>query len=45
MYTDSIEQLRGTAGVRQVRVRAETALAALAIPSSGGWIMFGKPPS
>jgi hypothetical protein len=28
MYTDSIEQLRGTAGARQVRVRAETALAA-----------------
>jgi hypothetical protein len=27
MYTDSIEQLRGTAGARQVRVRAETALA------------------
>jgi hypothetical protein len=28
MYTDSIEQLRGTAGARQVTVRAETALAA-----------------
>ena len=28
MYTDSVEQLRGTAGARQVRVRAETALAA-----------------
>jgi hypothetical protein len=26
MYTDSIEQLRGSAGARQVRVRAETAL-------------------
>ena len=44
MYTDSIEQLRGTAGARQVRVRAETALAAFT-PSSGGWIMFGKSPS
>jgi hypothetical protein len=32
MYTDSIEQLRGTAGARQVRVRAETALAAFATP-------------
>jgi hypothetical protein len=42
MYTDSIEQLRGTAGARQVRVRAETALAAFTTPSSGGWIMFGK---
>ncbi len=28
MYTDSIEHLRGTAGARQVTVRAETALAA-----------------
>src|SRR5215472_10584745 len=28
MYTDSIEQLRGTAGARQVKVRTETALAA-----------------
>ena len=45
MYTDSIEQLRGTAGARQVRVRAETALAAFTTPSNGGWIMFGKHPS
>ena len=45
MYTDSIEQLRGTAGARQVRVRAETALGAFTTPSSGGWIMFGKQPS
>ncbi len=45
MDTDSIEQLRGTAGARQVRVRAETALAAFTTPSSGGWIMFGKSPS
>ena len=39
MYTDSIEQLRGTAGARQW---AETALAGFTTPSSGGWIMFGK---
>jgi hypothetical protein len=45
MYTDSIEQLRGTAGKRQVKVRAETALAAFTTPPSGGWIMFGKHPS
>lgn len=45
MYTDSIEQLRGTAGPRQVRVRAETALCAFTTPSSGGWIMLGKYPS
>src|SRR5207302_8618560 len=44
MYTDSIEQLRGTAGARQVKIRAETALAAFTTPSSGGWIMFGKHP-
>jgi hypothetical protein len=34
MYTDSIERLRGTAGARQVRVRAETALAAFTTPSN-----------
>jgi hypothetical protein len=45
MYTDSIQQLRGTAGPRQVTVKAETALAAFVTPSSGGWIMFGKHPS
>ena len=45
MYTDSIGQLRSTAGARQVRVRAETALAVFTTPSSGGWIMFGKSPS
>ena len=45
MYTNSIEQLRGTAGARQVRVPAEIALAASTTPSSGGWIMFGKSPS
>ena len=45
MYTDGIEQLRGTAGSRQVRVWAETALAAFTTPSNGGWIMFGKDPS
>src|SRR5579864_2024867 len=45
MYTDSIEQLRGTAGARKVKVRADTALAAFTTPSSGGWIMFGKEPS
>ena len=45
MYTDGIEQLRGTAGDRQVTVRAETALCAFTTPSSGGWLMLGKHPS
>jgi hypothetical protein len=45
MYTDSVEQFRGTAGTRQVTIRAETALAAFTTPSSGGWIMFGKHPT
>jgi hypothetical protein len=45
MYTDSIEQLRATAGARQAKVRAETALATFTTPSSGGSIMFGKHPS
>jgi len=34
-----------TGGARQVRVRAETALAAFTTPSNGGWIMFGKSPN
>jgi hypothetical protein len=45
LCTDSFEQLRGTAGARQVKVRAETALATFTTPSSGGWIMFGKSPN
>jgi hypothetical protein len=45
MYTDCIEPLRGTAGERQIRVRAETALGAFTTPNSGGWIMSGKSPS
>ena len=45
MYIASIEQLHGTAGAGQVKVRAETALAAFTTPSNGGWIMFGKNPS
>jgi acetyl-CoA acetyltransferase len=44
MYTDSIEQLRGTAGARQVTVKAETALCAFTTPSSGGWLMLGNSP-
>jgi hypothetical protein len=45
MYTERIEQLRGTAGARQVRVRAETPLAAFTTPRNDGWIMFGKSPN
>ena len=42
MYTDSTEQLHGTAGARRVRVQAETALAEFTTPGSGGLIMLGK---
>jgi len=45
MWTDCIEQLRGTAGPRQVMVRAETALAGFGPPLGGGWLMFSKYPS
>jgi hypothetical protein len=38
-----LETIRATAGARQVRVRAEMALAAFTTPSNGGWIMFGNP--
>src|ERR1700747_532918 len=42
MYTDSIEQLRGTAGARPGKGGAGDGAGALPTPSSGGWIMFGK---
>ncbi len=45
MYVDSIEQLRGTAGARQVTVKAEIACCAFALPFSGGWLALGKHPS
>ena len=44
MWTDSIEQLRGTAGARQVTVRAEVAVGGFGPPLGGGWMMFGKYP-
>jgi acetyl-CoA acetyltransferase len=45
LFTDSIEQLRGTAGARQVTVRAETALAGCNTPDSCGFVMFSKHPA
>jgi len=45
MYTDSIEQLRGTAGARQVTIRAETALAAFTRQAAAAGSCFGKSPS
>ena len=43
--SDSLEQLRGTAGSRQVTVRAETALAGCNTPDSCGFMMFSKSPN
>jgi hypothetical protein len=45
LFSDSMEQLRGTAGARQVTVRAETALAGCNTPDSCGFIMLSKYPS
>jgi hypothetical protein len=45
MWTDCIDLRRGTAGPRQVRVRAETALASFGPPLGGGWLVFSKYPS
>ncbi|HSX77968.1 MAG TPA: hypothetical protein VLQ80_05270, partial [Candidatus Saccharimonadia bacterium] len=45
LFSDSLEQLRGTAGPRQVTVRAETALAGCNTPDSCGFIMLSKYPS
>ena len=40
LFSDSLEQLRGTAGARQVTVRAETALAGCNTPDNCGFMMF-----
>jgi hypothetical protein len=45
LFSDSLEQLRGTAGARQVTVRAETALAGCNTPDSCGFLMLSKHPS
>lgn len=44
IFTDCIEQLRGTAGRRQVNVRCETALAGCVLPAGNGHVVFGKNP-
>jgi acetyl-CoA acetyltransferase len=42
IYTDTIEQLRGTAGQRQVRIRAETGVAGCVLPQTNSHVVFGK---
>ena len=44
LHSDSIEQLRGTAGARQVTVKAEIAVAGSNTPDSCGFIMYSKTP-
>lgn len=44
MYSDAIEQLRGTAGKRQVTVNNETAVCAYTTPPGGGWLVLGTEP-
>ena len=44
IFTDCIEQLRGTAGRRQVNVRCETAVAGCVLPAGNGHIVFAKNP-
>ena len=45
IFTDTIEQLRGQAGVRQLKNRADTGLAGAVSPASSGWVTFSKNPS
>ncbi len=45
LHSDSIEQLRGTAGQRQIQIRCETALAGSNNPGGSGWIMYSKEPN
>lgn len=44
IFTDCIEQLRGTAGRRQVTVRCETAVAGCVLPAGNGHMVFAKNP-
>ncbi len=44
MYIDSIEQLRGTAGRRQVTVKAETAICGYAPSLSATYLVLGSSP-
>ncbi len=44
IYMDSIQQLRGTAGQRQVTVKAETAVAGAFTPGTSDWLVLGKSP-
>jgi acetyl-CoA acetyltransferase len=42
IYTDTIEQLRGTAGPRQVRVKADTGIAGCVLPQTNSHVVFSK---
>jgi acetyl-CoA acetyltransferase len=42
IYTDTIEQLRGTAGKRQLKLKAETGIAGCVLPQTNGHVVFGK---
>ena len=44
MSTDCIQQLRGQAGERQVRIRAETAISGGQTPMDGDCTVWGKSP-
>ena len=44
ILTDSIQQLQGKAGERQIRLRAETAVCGGTMPGSSAWTVFGKYP-
>ena len=43
-WTDSIQQLQGRAGPRQVNIRAETAIAGGPTVGGGDWMLFGTSP-
>ncbi len=45
MHTDCIQQLRGQAGARQVRIRAETAISGGPTPGGSDWTVWSTSPS
>ena len=42
IFTDTIEQLRGTAGDRQVTLKADVGIAGCVLPQTNGHVVFGK---
>ena len=45
LHSDCIEQLRGSAGERQIQIRCETGLAGSNQPGDAGFVMYARSPN